>query len=175
MGLLRRSRSGTAAKSARAPARSAAARKKTLFKRLPWELRILIVAAIYLGLPIGFLISCAFAFFSAAIPDPIQLRRKESAPVVRVLARDGSLLGGRGGDGSYVPIDFLPPHLIDAVVATEDRRFFEHWGVDLAGADARPFNQPARWPLGAGRLDDFPTARQEPLPRPRAHPDAQGR
>ena len=133
MGLLRRSRSGTAAKSARAPAPSAAARKKTLFKRLPWELRLLTVAAVYLGLPIGFLISCAFAFFSAAIPDPIQLRRKESAPVVRVLARDGNLLGGRGGDGSYVPIDFLPPHLIDAVVATEDRRFFEHWGVDLAG------------------------------------------
>ena len=132
MGLLRRSRSGTATKSARAPALSAA-RRKTLFKRLPWELRILIIAAIYLGLPIGLLIGCAFAFFSAAIPDPIQLRRKESAPVVRILARDGSLLGGRGGDGSYVPIDFLPPHLIDAVVATEDRRFFEHWGVDLAG------------------------------------------
>jgi penicillin-binding protein 1A len=132
MGLLRRSRSNTAAKSVRASAPSAA-RKKPLFKRLPWELRLLIVAAIYLGLPAAFLVGCAFAYFSAAIPDPIQLRRKESAPVVRVLARDGSLLGGRGGEGSYVPIDFLPPHLIDAVVATEDRRFFEHWGVDLAG------------------------------------------
>ena len=133
MGLLRRSRSGTAAKSARGSAPSAAARKKTLFKRLPWELRLLIVAAIYLGLPLAFLLTCAFAFFSAVIPDPIQLRRKESAPVVRILARDGSLLSGRGGEGSYVPIDFLPTHLIDAVVATEDRRFFEHWGVDLAG------------------------------------------
>src|SRR5262245_29107638 len=132
MGLLRRSRSNTAAKSVRASA-AGGARKKTLFKRLPWELRLLIVGAIYLALPAAFLVGCAFAYFSAAIPDPIQLRRKQSAPVVRILARDGSLLGGRGGEGSYVPIDFLPPHLIDAVVATEDRRFFEHWGVDLAG------------------------------------------
>jgi penicillin-binding protein 1A len=133
MGVLRRSRSGTAAKPTRAPVPSVAARKKTLFRRLPWELRLLGFGAVYLGLPLALLLGCAFAYFSAAIPDPIQLRRKESVPVVRVLARDGSLLGGRGGDGSYVPIDFLPTHLIDAVVATEDRRFFEHWGVDLAG------------------------------------------
>src|SRR5262245_31880501 len=119
MGLLRRSRSSTAAKSMRAPVLSAATRKKSVFRRLPWELRLLGFAAIYLGLPLALLLGCAFAYFSAAIPDPIQLRRKESAPVVRVLARDGSLLGGRGGDGSYVPIDFLPTHLIDAVVATE--------------------------------------------------------
>src|SRR5262245_21440704 len=96
-------------------------------------MRLLILAAIYLGLPLTLLLAGVFAFFNAAIPDPIQLRHKESAPLVRILARDGSLLAQRGGEGSYVPIDFLPPHLIDAVVATEDRRFFEHRGVDLAG------------------------------------------
>src|SRR5262245_461964 len=133
MGLLRRSRAREAARPAPKRARSAGPRKRTLFRRLPWEMRLLILAAIYLGLPLTLLLACVFAFFSAVIPDPIQLRHKESAPLVRILARDGSLLAQRGGEGSYVPIDFLPPHLIDAVVATEDRRFFEHWGVDLAG------------------------------------------
>ena len=128
MGLLRRSRSG---KAARAPRPSA--RRRKLFKRLPWEFRFLLLAAIYLGLPLSVMLACAFAFFTVAIPDPIQLRRKEATPVVEILARDGQLISKRGGDDPYVPIDLLPQHLIDAIVATEDRRFFEHWGVDLAG------------------------------------------
>ena len=63
----------------------------------------------------------------------MSLRLKEQAPVVRVLARDGSLLSERGGGDAYVPIDLLPRHLVDAVIATEDRRFFKHWGLDPAG------------------------------------------
>ena len=31
------------------------------------------------------------------------------------------------------PFDELPPNLIHAVVATEDRRFFEHFGIDIIG------------------------------------------
>jgi penicillin-binding protein 1A len=133
MGLGRRSRAREAVKPTPKRARSAATPRPTLFQRLPWEMRLTCLAAIYLGLPLALLLVGAFATFNATIPDPIQLRHKHSAPLVRILARDGSLLAQRGGEGSYVPIDFLPPHLIDAVVATEDRRFFEHWGVDLAG------------------------------------------
>jgi penicillin-binding protein 1A len=133
MGLGRRSRAREAVKPTPKRARSAATPRPTLFRRLPWEMRLTCLAAIYLGLPLALLLVGAFATFNATIPDPIQLRHKQSAPLVRILARDGSLLAQRGGEGSYVPIDFLPPHLIDAVVATEDRRFFEHWGVDLAG------------------------------------------
>src|SRR5262245_55195754 len=132
MGLLRRSRSGKAARLAAAREAKAGKRRRSRW-RLPWEIRLILRASIYLGIPLGALLACAFVIFTVAIPDPIQLRRKDNAPLVRVLAQDGSLLAQRGGEGSYVPIDFLPPHLIDAVVATEDRRFFEHWGVDLAG------------------------------------------
>ena len=66
------------------------------------------------------------------------LRQKERAPVVRMLARDGSLLSERGGGDAYVPIDLLPRHLIDAVVATEDRRFFKHWGARPRRHDRAP-------------------------------------
>ena len=36
-----------------------------------------------------------------------------------------------------IPYDKLPPHLIDAVIAVEDRKFWDHWGVHvkrIAGA-----------------------------------------
>jgi penicillin-binding protein 1A len=64
-----------------------------------------------------------------------------------VLARDGSLLSERGGDGAYVPLDLLPRHLIHAVIATEDRRFFKHWGLDPTGMMRAAFTN-----LRAGRV-----------------------
>ena len=32
-----------------------------------------------------------------------------------------------------MPLDDLPDHLIKAALATEDRRFYEHFGIDFAG------------------------------------------
>src|SRR5581483_865369 len=100
--------------------------------RLPWEVRLTILAAIYLGPPLTLILATALVYYTVRIPDPMALRIKEQAPVVRLLARDGSVLSERGGD-AYVPFDLLPKHLIDAVVATEDRRFFKHWGLDPTG------------------------------------------
>lgn len=35
--------------------------------------------------------------------------------------------------GTYVSLDKISPHVIDALLATEDRRFYEHSGVDYLG------------------------------------------
>src|SRR6185312_10880816 len=32
-----------------------------------------------------------------------------------------------------VPVDEMPDHLVKAVLATEDRRFFDHYGIDFMG------------------------------------------
>jgi penicillin-binding protein 1B len=34
---------------------------------------------------------------------------------------------------SYIPIGEMPPKVVQAVVASEDRRFYRHWGLDLIG------------------------------------------
>ena len=34
---------------------------------------------------------------------------------------------------SYVPLDRLPRHLVLAAIASEDRRFYHHWGLDILG------------------------------------------
>jgi penicillin-binding protein 1A len=55
-------------------------------------------------------------------------------PVVVLETADGGQLVSQGPmRGPYVTLDQFPDHLIDAVIATEDRRFFEHNGIDLRG------------------------------------------
>jgi penicillin-binding protein 1A len=115
------------------PAVTAGPGKRGLLRLLPWEIRLAVLAILYLGPPLLLVATITLAYYTVRIPDPMALRLKEHAPAVRVLARDGSLLSERGGGDAYVPIDLLPRHLIDAVVATEDRRFFKHWGLDPVG------------------------------------------
>jgi 1A family penicillin-binding protein len=55
-------------------------------------------------------------------------------PSVSVETVDGKVLTTQGGyQAPYVGFDEFPPHLVDAVLAVEDRRFFEHSGVDVRG------------------------------------------
>ena len=50
------------------------------------------------------------------------------------LDRFGNEIGRRGQlHSAAVPVDQLPDHLIKAVLSTEDRRFFEHIGLDFWG------------------------------------------
>jgi penicillin-binding protein 1A len=50
------------------------------------------------------------------------------------LDRSGNEVGRRGIlQSDSVPLGEMPPHLIQATLATEDRRFFEHWGIDVLG------------------------------------------
>ena len=53
---------------------------------------------------------------------------------VTFLDRNGKEIGKRGMmlDDS-VPLDELPDYLIKAALATEDRRFFDHFGIDVFG------------------------------------------
>ena len=53
---------------------------------------------------------------------------------VTVLDRFGNEIGKRGIlHSDEVPLEEIPDHLIKALLATEDRRFFEHFGLDIPG------------------------------------------
>ena len=72
-------------------------------------------------------------YYTVIFPNPLAIRNTERAPVIRILARDGSVLAERGAAHDYVTLDQLPKLVPAAVVATEDRRFFEHYGLDPVG------------------------------------------
>ena len=89
--------------------------------------------AVVFGCASAVMLGFALIMTTIAVPNPMVHRKSERAPVIRVLATDGTVLYERGVAYDYMPIDLLPKHVIDAVVATEDHRFFEHWGLDPVG------------------------------------------
>jgi len=54
-------------------------------------------------------------------------------PILTVLSADGHVLAKRGARSGDISLDELPQSLIDAVISTEDRRFFSHYGIDPRG------------------------------------------
>ena len=57
-----------------------------------------------------------------------------AAPQITLLASDGTPIARNGAIvDEPVDIDTLPPHVVEAFLAIEDRRFYDHWGVDPRG------------------------------------------
>ena len=75
-----------------------------------------------------------FVWYAPRLPDTDELFREAQQVRVKVLAADGSTLAERGAAGRpFVRLDEVSPWLPRAVVAIEDRRFWDHSGVDPTG------------------------------------------
>ncbi len=87
----------------------------------------MVIVGIWLMLGLGVLV----AWYAWDLPDISRLETPSRRPSVELVTSDGAVLA-RYGDlhGGWVRFSDLPPHLVQAVAATEDRRFFQHRGVD---------------------------------------------
>jgi penicillin-binding protein 1A len=115
-------------------------------------------------LVLGLLGSASFGFgFMTAVAKEIprldparQVAREENS---YILNNDGTrnLAVLRGGENRViVDSDHIAPVMKQAIVSVEDRRFFEHRGVDARAIVRHP------QPVGrAGRFDDHAAVRQE--------------
>ncbi len=104
-------------------------RSSLLWRATKWSL----VFAIWGGLVVGGMLIW-FAWDLPSIDNLGASADKTRRPGVTVLAGDGSLIAGYGDlYGARLSVNELPPGLIQAVIAIEDRRFFEHSGFDARG------------------------------------------
>jgi len=79
-------------------------------------------------------LAAVVAWFAYDLPDLKAAAGASRSPGLTVLARDGAPVATAGQvHGAAVTIDTVPPVLVEAVLATEDRRFRDHWGVDPWG------------------------------------------
>ena len=69
------------------------------------------------------------------LPDHTQLENPETHLATEIISSDGVTLGKFYFNDNRTPVgyDDLPKQLIDALVATEDARYYEHSGVDARG------------------------------------------
>ena len=83
---------------------------------------------------IAFANVCAYVYLRPALPDVASLKDVQLQVPLRIYSRDGKLIQSIG-EQRRIPVryDQLPPKLIQAVLATEDDRFFRHHGVDWQG------------------------------------------
>jgi penicillin-binding protein 1A len=83
---------------------------------------------------IAFANVCAYVYLRPALPDVSTLRDVQLQVPLRVYTRDGRLIAAIG-DQRRIPVSYdqLPKRLVQAFLATEDDRFFQHHGVDWQG------------------------------------------
>ncbi len=69
-----------------------------------------------------------------SLPDETSLENPEKNLATEIISSDGKTLGKFYKENrTPVPYDALPDHLVNALVATEDARFYEHSGIDGKG------------------------------------------
>jgi penicillin-binding protein 1A len=74
------------------------------------------------------------AYYAAQLPPIDQLAIPKRPPNIAILADDGTLIANRGDTGgAAIHVSELPDYLPKAFIAIEDRRFYQHWGVDPFG------------------------------------------
>jgi len=87
---------------------------------------LMLVAALILGVPAGFLFAHA-----VRMPEVKKLADYQPAIITRIYDRNGTPFAEYAIQRRIVvPKTEMSPHLVNAIVATEDSEFFKHGGVD---------------------------------------------
>jgi penicillin-binding protein 1A len=111
------------------PAQKAVSDKPTVrrYRALRFFLTLFLWGVIGAGVLIG--------WYAISLPNLSDLQdAAQRKAAVRILAHDGTLLARYGSvHGRPILLKNLPLTLPNAVLATEDRRFFDHFGVDFIG------------------------------------------
>ncbi len=103
-------------------------KKKSSITRLFWLLLLSAVAAVAL-----LFLLASFGVFGS-LPDETSLENPEKNLATEIITTDGKVIG-KFYKENRTPVAYqeLPEHLKNALLATEDIRFYDHSGIDLRG------------------------------------------
>jgi penicillin-binding protein 1A len=87
-----------------------------------------------LGIWVVVIIGAITGYFAYDLPNTDKALEVSRRPLITFTARDGSKISESGNlKGVAVRMKNLPKYIPQAVIATEDRRFYKHHGVDIMG------------------------------------------
>ena len=112
-------------------------KKKRVKKKRPYRKSIQLIWAIFiLGiLGIFFLFGGAALGWYGPMPDLQQLENPNTNLASQIISSDGTILGKYYFNDNRTPITFeeLSKNMVDALISTEDERFYDHVGIDWKG------------------------------------------
>lgn len=92
----------------------------------------------YITIGLGLIGSFVIAGLATAVilqhdlPSPAQLNNIQPRLITRIYDRNDEVLMEYFTERRIlIPYSEIPPYLIDCLLATEDRKFYDHWGVDI--------------------------------------------
>lgn len=95
-------------------------------------------------------------YLMQGLPSVQQLENPETAIASELKSRDGVVLDRYYTENrTHVNLENISPHIVDALIATEDHRFYNHWGIDMIRTLAVP------WHLLNGRIQGGSTLTQQ--------------
>ena len=77
------------------------------------------------------ILAAAFLYLNPQVPDAESFRNVKLRAPLSIYSADGKLIQEFGERLIPVTFDEIPPLFISALLDTEDKRFFEHSGIDL--------------------------------------------
>ncbi len=102
-------------------------RFQTMWEDPEKKKKFLIISSIIVGLFLGFIV-----YIWWGLPSLEELENPKPQLASKVYSIDGELIGQYYVENRIeTDIDSLPPHLVNALISTEDRKFYDHWGVDM--------------------------------------------
>lgn len=106
-------------------------RKPLTFGRIIWKLFSWLLV---LGIWAGIAVAGVVAYFAMQMPASTEWAVPERPANIRIVAANGQLISNRGKTGGEaISLRELPYYVPAAFVAIEDRRFYEHFGIDVLG------------------------------------------
>lgn len=114
---------------------------------------IVVTLTVFAGFTVGSLI--VFALYNSNIPTPDDLLNTKEPITTEIYDKNGTLLYRfyEVQNRSLVTLDKIPKNLVNATIATEDKNFYRHFGVDfLAVARAAKSNVTHNQKQGASTI-----------------------
>ncbi|MDA7428308.1 transglycosylase domain-containing protein [Primorskyibacter aestuariivivens] len=99
-----------------------------------WILRLFLRIGMTVTAVIALLVAGGVFYYYSTLPPLTDLLDGRARGSVTMLDRNGEVFAWRGDQfGGIVTAETVSPHLKNAVVATEDKRFYRHFGVSPRG------------------------------------------
>ena len=87
------------------------------------------VGALFIFLLLGYLF---YRHIVSGLPSLDQLENPKQSLASSVISIDNEIIGQYYRENRReISIDSIPSFVVDALISTEDRKFYDHWGVDL--------------------------------------------